>query len=585
MEGVKSWASAGVTLARAWPKTLLVSVGVLALALGFSAAAIDLPSRAAKRIERTFLEAEKALGLYEEPDVRPVAVRQIDTTLHHLIERTIDIGATDPGGAIVEYGDNIVFVEAKGRMGFVTYDGELHELDGRVSMNFDALLRWLDKSQASIQLNYFRVTDALLAREEGEDRLYLSYQRFDDTGSCVRLVVSSIGLRLESGRPALNGDGWHDVFATHSCVPLPPAVSTFEGIQAGGRLFQKVPGHLLLTTGDFGLDGHKGMRPAVAQDPNWQLGKILDIDIASGTARTISVGHRNPQGLTVDADGRIWETEHGPQGGDELNLIIDGRDYGWPHTTDGFDYGDPDTRMWPTNAVPGRHDPKFERPVYFFSPSIGISSLIQVEGGEFPHWKGDLLVGSLVRNALHRLRLQDGLVRSVEEISIGERVRDVILLSGGRVALYTDGGKIRILERRRPAGEAPPHSPLAADFSGYKALLAARHNDPMLGRDLPIEEQGRRLFAAHCASCHAVDGSPRPGPDIRGVQNRAVASLDGYSYSAALKAAGGSWDYGRLSEFMADPQKEVPGTAMTSTGLHVYDTHAVIAYLATLHAD
>jgi cytochrome c len=126
---------------------------------------------------------------------------------------------------------------------------------------------------------------------------------------------------------------------------------------------------------------------------------------------------------------------------------------------------------------------------------------------------------------------------------------------------------------------------LSSTFSGYRALLAAQKSDPMFGRALPIVEQGRRLFATYCASCYAADGSPKPGPDIRRVQNRAVASLDGYNYSPALKAAGGIWDYNRLSEFVADPQKKVPGTRMRSSGIHIYDTHAVIAYLATLDID
>lgn len=571
-------------LKRAWPKTLfLAALLLIGLALGFIAATFNFPSRAAARIERDLREAQRALGLYEEPDVRPVAMRQIETTLHHLVESTIDIGEVDGGrgGTIAEYGDNIIFVKPKGHVGFVSYGGEIHQFAGRVPMHIDTFLKWLDTSQAGIFVHYFRTMDAILIQENGADHLYVSYQRFDEAGSCIRVVVSRIGLHLENRKPVLSDDGWQDVFIANPCVPLPPQAPSFEGIESGGRLVQQAPGHLLLTTGHFGFDGRK-MLPAVSQDAAGQLGKILDIDITAGTARTISMGHRNPQGLTVDVDGHIWETEHGPQGGDEINLILDGRNYGWPFATDGLEYGDPDLAIWPTNPEPGRHDPKYERPVYFFSPSIGISNLVQIEGAEFPRWKDDFLIGSLSNNILYRFRMRDGAVRSMEEIPLGERVRDVIRLRGGRFALYLDSGKIAIFERRRAAGEPSPYPPLATNFKGYAAVIAARRNDPTLGRQLPFEEQGRRLFAAHCASCHSVDGSPKPGPDLRGVQDRTVASLTGFSYSTALRGAGGHWDYDRLSDFIANPQKKIPGTTMKDTGIHAYDTHAVLAYLATL---
>ena len=146
----------------------------------------------------------------------------------------------------------------------------------------------------------------------------------------------------------------------------------------------------MVTVGDHKFDGVNNPFRA-PMDPQTHLGKAVEINLDTKTATIFSSGLRNPQGLTISTDGLIWETEHGPQGGDELNVLQRGNNYGWPEVTYGVDHG---KVPWPLNQVQGRHD-KYTKPAYAFVPSIAISSLIETYSDEFPLWKGDLLVTSL----------------------------------------------------------------------------------------------------------------------------------------------------------------------------------------------
>jgi glucose/arabinose dehydrogenase len=115
-------------------------------------------------------------------------------------------------------------------------------------------------------------------------------------------------------------------------------------------------------------------------------GKVVAIDLVTKAARIIASGLRNPQGLLAARDGTIWLTEHGPQGGDEINIVREGANYGWPYVTYCTEYGWRPLRNWPLNPVQGRHD-GYERPAFVFVPSIGISNLIQPDSREFPLWR------------------------------------------------------------------------------------------------------------------------------------------------------------------------------------------------------
>ena len=133
-----------------------------------------------------------------------------------------------------------------------------------------------------------------------------------------------------------------------------------------------------------------------------------------------SYGHRNPQGLAMDPrDGALYDTEHGPRGGDELNLILPGKNYGWPVITYGMNYDG-------TPMVAITEKEGMEQPLTYWQPSIATCGLDFYNGDKFPKWKGDLLVGALAQQEVRRVRLVDKKFVSQEIIlkNIG-RVRDV----------------------------------------------------------------------------------------------------------------------------------------------------------------
>lgn len=146
-----------------------------------------------------------------------------------------------------------------------------------------------------------------------------------------------------------------------------------------------------------------------------------------------SWGHRNIQGMIVDpATGALWAHEHGPQGGDEVNLIRKGANYGWPRVTHGVNYGG--SVITNDRSLPGMQDP-----LKVWVPSIAPSGLAAVAGDAFPAWRGDLLVGALRDRALVRLTRDGERITGEESISMfGERIRDVRVAPDGRVYLLTD---------------------------------------------------------------------------------------------------------------------------------------------------
>lgn len=152
-------------------------------------------------------------------------------------------------------------------------------------------------------------------------------------------------------------------------------------------------------------------------------------------AETWSSGHRNPYGLAFDASGRLWATEMGPKGGDELNLIRPGRNYGWPEVSEGQNY---DGVPIPAHAT----QPQFERPMLYWVPSISPSSLLIYSGARFPDWRGNGLIGALSGQALIRVALDKNGARKLDQWDMGARIRFVAQGPDGAVYLLKDEGPL-----------------------------------------------------------------------------------------------------------------------------------------------
>jgi glucose/arabinose dehydrogenase len=145
-----------------------------------------------------------------------------------------------------------------------------------------------------------------------------------------------------------------------------------------------------------------------------------------------SKGHRNPQGLTYDgARDILWETEHGARGGDEINIIKPGANYGWPIATYGIDYNG--ARITPFTEYEGT-----TQPFKYWTPSIAPSGLAVYRGDLFEGWDGDLLVGAMALTALHRVIMDGDKEVGEERYLVGERVRDVRIGPDGAIYVTTE---------------------------------------------------------------------------------------------------------------------------------------------------
>ena len=155
-------------------------------------------------------------------------------------------------------------------------------------------------------------------------------------------------------------------------------------------------------------------------------------------AETWTLGHRNPLGLAFAPDGRLWETEMGPRGGDELNLILKGRNYGYPRVSNGTNYNGVD--------IPDhRAGDSFEAPKVWWNPSISPGSLLIYSGDLFRGWKGDAFVGALSGEALIRVDLDGDKARKADEWKLGKRIREVGQGPRGELYLLEDGPGARLL--------------------------------------------------------------------------------------------------------------------------------------------
>lgn len=217
-----------------------------------------------------------------------------------------------------------------------------------------------------------------------------------------------------------------------------------------GSRFIFAPNDLVyITTGERSLPETRGF----SQDKTKTLGKVVRLKrdgsipndnpfAAEGgeAAKVWSYGHRNLQSAALDAQGRLWTVEHGPRGGDELNRPEPGKNYGWPIITYGQDYSGAPIGEGIT-AKDG-----MEQPIYYWDPVIAPSGMVIYSGSLFDDWKGDVLVGGLIAQALVRLKLKGDKVVSEERIPIGARVRDVTQGPDGAVYIVTDESEGRLLK-------------------------------------------------------------------------------------------------------------------------------------------
>jgi cytochrome c2 len=484
-------------------------------------------------------------ALARRMEKQQTSVTALPTTLYPLRVKAFHgfLNARVPGGGIAAFNQGYLVATGEGFLFHVKRDPVADTLESRrlkvsVPIDFDEFFsetRQPDRSPTG-----FRVTDLLVEEKDGSVLIFAAHNYWKREQQCTVLRVSMLSARIEDvagDRPVAD---WRTLYDAGPCQ-----ATSSEG--QGGRLVRLPDGRLLLSIGDQG----KGF----AQDASSSYGKTVAIDVATGEARNFTSGHRNPQGLAVASNGDIWLTEHGPHGGDELNRLVPGANYGWPLVSYGLPY-DFEEEV-PFTGIAGSHE-GFEKPAFAWLPSIGISNLIEVTGGLFTEWRQDLLIASLVKTTLWRARLVGQRVEYVEEIKLDRRIRDIIEDPAGRIVLWTDDHALQFIE------------PLTAGAGPGGAS----------------ETQMAAIAFARCAACHVATAgaSSGIGPNLHGVIGRAVAGDAGYAYSNALRSAGGTWDEERLDHFLADPQAFAPGTRPEMQPLpDAAERRRIITHLKTLH--
>lgn len=280
--------------------------------------------------------------------------------------------------------------------------------------------------------------DVALADDFADSRvIYLTYSAPQGLAASATAVARAV---LSDDHSTLTGveELWRQTPA--SAIPL----------HFGARVVALPFGPIVVSTGDRFTPENRQL----AQDPeSATYGVVITLnsdgslppnaDVSTAHPEVVSFGHRNVQGLAIDANGEVWALEHGPAGGDELNVIIPGENYGWPEVSYGVNYNGSDV-----GTGDPAHAPTYAEPRYFWDPSIAPSDLIFYQGEMFPDWQGDILLGALAGQALVRLQMDGDTVVGEERFRTGEgRVRDVDVDANGAILILIDddpGALIRL---------------------------------------------------------------------------------------------------------------------------------------------
>lgn len=456
--------------------------------------------------------------------------RRVDTGLLPAKIKAVRISDHLPiaktGGSITTVGDVVLVLDRLGNVYSCRVGGEQLEKQAFPQLP-NNVEEYLKTPGAQLDGKKFRAYDIEYLKLSR--MLAVSHEYFDIRLGETRLAVSVIPMDDEGIRPI---GKWQTVFLSE---PEPNGPNE----DGAGRIVEAALDKVYLTVGDYMVTS-----PDVSQDLNSSFGKIIEIDIKTRSKRVISLGHRNPEGLLKTRSGALFSTEHGPKGGDELNSIVQGANYGWPNVSLGTEYASYD---FAGNIKTGDHS-GYTLPLFSWLPSIAVSNLIEIQGFD-SRWDGDILVGSLKSLSLFRLRLNGEKVLYSEPIWIGQRIRDLAQLKDGTIVLWTDDTQL---------------------------MFVSVDREQLSANERPASQVSERLNSA-CMYCHhsGVTTSADPAPTLTGLFSRKIAS-DNFRYSAGLRNLTGSWDDEKLKRFLAAPDKFANGTSMPNLDLDSSSIDAIV---------
>ena len=274
----------------------------------------------------------------------------------------------------------------------------------------------------------FAINDiAVLSESAASAKLLISYPRLGKSGFCVEIAVDELAYDRKKQRVKFVSN-W---FVSKPCVPISAVQHT------AGRFAVIDKNSVYVSIGDLGYSDID------KRSERGNLGSIFKLSAKS--AVRISQGHRNPQGIVLFDKKTLMAAEHGPRGGDELNVITEGSDYGWPFVTYGEPYGSGD---YVRPAKTGSHEGYIE-PIKYWVPSIAPTELVQLPVDGWGDWGKGLVLGTLREEVLVFMKLSENLeVTQSAQVDMDERIRDLEMLRNGDLLATTDSGKLITISNR-----------------------------------------------------------------------------------------------------------------------------------------
>jgi hypothetical protein len=382
---------------------------------------------------------------------------QIDTAYNHIELKYFPVPVYSSYGGIAPIGDDILYLSGDSDLFLLKKHNNKKikfEFEQVFASKIDNKKKIFIKNNEKIVGNYaerfFGIKDILVDSfsDFKNKLLFASSLQYNESNDCYTMGVYYSEIINTN---IFEISKWKNIFSTKKCLSVDLTTNPrFAAASAGGRLIKIDDDHILLSIGDFYADGVNGTT-ALSQDLSNMYGKTIKINIKNFNYEIFSYGHRNPQGLFIDKKNNIFSTEHGPTYGDELNLIFQNDNYGWPIATYGTNYNSSDAyvkdandnkKEWPLDITKNTHN-SFSKPLFSWGNTIGISNLIVYENNYFSKWNKNIITSTLVSNQLIRM-VVDYKKKSIiykENIKLDKRIRDIIEMNDGRIALLTDRGK------------------------------------------------------------------------------------------------------------------------------------------------
>jgi hypothetical protein len=323
-------------------------------------------------------------------------------------------------GAAITRLDNDKYLLGGGKQGFALYLYDTKDSSERLLGLVATANQRLDDSR-------FAVTDiGVLSQTETTADVVVSFPRYDRKRDCVSLVLGSYQIDLDNKVPVKPKGIW---FTSKPCAP----VSAVQ--HAAGRIEVIDSSNVYLTLGDLGFNKINNVK--VRGD----LGSLFKV--SKTKVEKISIGHRNQQGIALIGND-LYASEHGPRGGDELNLISKGKDYGWPAVTYGEPYSAGD---YVKPKATGSHE-GFVKPLKYWVPSVAPTELVVLPTSSgWGKWSSQLVMGTLREESLIFIELKDRrTVGQVLKVDVGERIRDLEISDAGQIVATTDSGKLLFIQ-------------------------------------------------------------------------------------------------------------------------------------------